>query len=93
MNLYDYADVQYRRASLLQQQNYSTLVDGRQKCATTLIHAQRVFYKWLYIPIFLIHYTLVKVRICKEPEVPELKKPQGIDSTAALIAKEEAKAV
>jgi len=60
MNFYEYTDFLFRKANQDLQKTYTTNNDGLAKCSSMLIHGQRVFYKWLHVPIVIVSYFAIK---------------------------------
>lgn len=61
MNFYQYADFLYRKAGTSLQSQYSTKTDGLAKCANMLIHGQRKFYEFAYVPVIVFQFLAIKL--------------------------------
>lgn len=67
MTFFDFLDIRYRSLNLELQVHYTIAKDAELKAAYQLIQGQRVFFKWLQMPILIMKFLLVQLHLLKTP--------------------------
>ena len=67
MQFHDFLEAKYVKTNIALQQVYHPRGQGIVGATQKLIHMQRTFLTYLYIPVILFQYVLVQLRILPSP--------------------------
>lgn len=80
MNLFEFLDLKYQNAAMELQLKYSVTKDGKAKAVHSLINLYRSMAKWVWKPILLTQFVLMRFKLLPMPTPPVLperpKAPQ-----------------
>lgn len=79
MTLYQYCDLKFQNVSFDLQKNFSIKKEGQTKALLFILNSQRIFFKWISVPMFICLYFITKLGLLSLPpnRLEELKKASG----------------
>lgn len=85
MNLFEFLDVKFQQIAVAKSQKYSLFKDGRLKAIQSLMGWYRTISKFISVPILLIEFLLMKLRITPIPVVPDLNSSMPVANETETV--------
>lgn len=85
MNLFEFLDLKYQNAAMELQVKYSVTKDGKAKAVHSLINLYRSMAKWVWKPILLTQFVLMRFKLLPMPKPPEKPKAPQINKVSDTV--------